>query len=335
MNPTLSEKLYDTRDESSAPKSPSISSKPTKSSGSFKAGDKKQKRSNSSSETPEEKAQRRSEKNNENKNDKKEDEDKQENSHGGITDDDARVFTQETVKPDETKESLMCMVKTLRRRLEEVESENRQLTEINSAYSTQLEEQRAYRKELNGVQEELEQLRHERDKAIYRAGELTIESGKVSESYDRVAESKVVIEQMRRMIQTSLTQQSSSASVRGVSKKFDRRSGMSSFSALPISRGFRKLGSLLSFRKKNDDKTLVSTYDDDCMLDLTEDNTSVGSEDLSNLERTLFDLERTDFAEPHSSMAFFIDNLNCSSDQLHNRRLLKMDLMLDPSKNKK
>jgi hypothetical protein len=123
--------------------------------------------------------------------------------------------------------------------------------------------------------------------------------------------------------------------VRSVSKKLDRRSGMSSFSALPISLGFRKLGSLLSFRNKNDDKTLVSTYDDDCMLDLTEDNTSVGSEDLSDLERTLFDLERTDFAETHSSVTFFSDNLNCSSDQLHNRRLLKMDLMLDPSKNKK
>jgi hypothetical protein len=442
MNQTLSEKLYVTRDETCAPKSPSISSKP-KSSGSFKAGDKKQKTGDSSTETleekekrrrvrkdkkhkrkekeskskystetPEEKAQRRSEEKNENKNDKKESKDKesedsnlqkgddkaeqrqqkldiaeklqckslgsnnvtqaadidsyrsdddddddnmnmsvmvvphwgqqvksssqhqQENSGGWLTYDDAGVFTQETVLPNEN-ESLMCMVKTLRRRLEEVESENRQLTEMNSAYSTQLEEQLAYRKELNGVQEEVEQLRHQRDEAIYRAGELTIESGKVSESYDRVAESKVVIEQMRRMIQTSLTQQSTSASVRGVSKKLDRRSGMSSFSALPISLGFRKLGSLLRFRNKNDDKTLVSTYDDDCMLDPTEDNTSVGSEDLSDLERTLFDLERTDFAEPHSSVAFFSDNLNCSSDQLHNRRLLRMDVMLDPPKNKK
>jgi hypothetical protein len=238
----------------------------------------------------------------------------QENLDESLTYDDERAFTQETVLPDE-KESLMCTVKTLRQRLEEVESENRQLHEKNSAYNTQIEEQLAYRKELNGVQEELEQLRIERDRAIYRAGQLTIESGKVSESYDRVAESKVVIEQMRRMIQISLAQQSTSASTRSVSKKVDRRSG------------FRKLGSFLGFRNKNDYKNVVSTYDDDCMLDLTEDNTSLSSEDA-------FDLERIDFAE-QSSVASFTDDLQCSSDQLRNRRLLKMNLILDPSKNKK
>jgi uncharacterized protein (DUF3084 family) len=52
----------------------------------------------------------------------------------------------------------------------------------------------AYREELDAVQEELEQLRYERDIAIDMAGELTIESGKckaeVSESHDRVEECK-------------------------------------------------------------------------------------------------------------------------------------------------
>jgi hypothetical protein len=124
------------------------------------------------------------------------------------------------------------------------------------------------------------------------------------------------------MSQISLTQQSSSANVCSVPKKMDRRSGMSSLS---ISLGFRKLGSLLSFKNKYDFETFVSTYDDDCMLYLTEDNTtcSVGSEDN-------FDLERTDFAEPHSSEAFFIINLNCSSGQLRNCRLFNVDLNLDP-----
>jgi hypothetical protein len=251
----------------------------------------------------------------------------QEPLDGSLTNDYANVSTPETMSPNE-KETLMSMVETLRRRLAEVASENRQLNEKKSACNAQLEEQRAYHEGRNGVQEELEQLRRERDRAIYRAGELTIESGKVSESYDRVAESKIVIEQMRRMLQSSLAQQSSSANVCSVSKKMDRRSGMSSsFSVLPISLGFRKLGSLLGFRNKYDDKTVVST-DDDCMLDPTEDNTSVDSEDI-------FDLERIDFAEPHSSVAFFIDNLNCSSDQLRNRRLLNVGLNLDPPKNKK
>jgi hypothetical protein len=234
-----------------------------------------------------------------------------ENLDGSLTNDYANVSTPETMSPNE-KETLMCMVKTLRRRLEEVESENRDLKENNSACNAQLEEQIACREELNG---ELEQLRRERDRAIHRAGELTIESGKVSESYDRVVESKVVIEEMRRMLQISLTQQSSLANVCSVSKKMDRGSGMSNnFSGLPISLGFRKLGSLLGFRNKYDD-TFVSTYDDDCMLDPTEDNSSVSSEDT-------FDSERT---------AFFIDNLNCSSDQLRNRRLLNVGLNLDLS----
>jgi hypothetical protein len=140
--------------------------------------------------------------------------------------------------------------------------------------------------------------------------ELTIESGKVSESYDRVAESKVVIEQLREMLQTSLTQQSSSASVCRVSKKVNRRSSIPSFSDRI---GFRKLGSLMGFSNKNDDRTVVSTCDDDSMLDPTEDNAGVGLEDV-------LDLEQVEFAEQHS-MVFFTDNLNCSSDQLYNRRL--------------
>jgi hypothetical protein len=388
MNQTLSEKLCDSTEESSAPQSPSTSSKP-KTSISSKAGDKKQETDKSSTETPEENAQRLKEKRNKKEKDSKvrkgvdkaeqqqkldiaekvictsfssenvpqaadidsnwSDDDsmdvstmmdlhygqqgkstrqyQQEDLDGSLTKDYANVSTPEMISRNE-KETLVCMVKTLRRRLEEVESENRQLNEKNSACNAQLEEQIAYREELNGVQKELEQLRCERDRAIYRAGELTIESGKVSESYDRVAESKVVIEQMRRMLQISLTQQSSSAHVCSVSKKMDRRSGVStSFSSSPISLGFRKLGSLLRFRNKYDDKTVVSTYDDDCILDPTEDNTSVGSEDI-------FYLEPTEFAE-QPSVAFFIDNLNCSSDQLRNRRLLNVGLNLDPPKNKK
>jgi hypothetical protein len=134
---------------------------------------------------------------------------------------------------------------------------------------------------------------------------------------------KVIIEQLRRMLQA---QQSSSANACSVSKKTNRRSGMSSFSGLPISLGFRKLGSILGFRNKDDDKTVASTFDDDCMLDPTEDNTSsVGSEEY---------LEQTAFAE-QASVAFFTDNRKCSSAQLHNRRLLNMHLILDPPKNKK
>jgi hypothetical protein len=117
------------------------------------------------------------------------------------------------------------------------------------------------------------------------------------------------------MLQNSLTQQSSSASGRSVSKKMNRPSG------------FRKLCSLLGFKNKNDVKTVVSTCDDDCMLDPTEDNTSVDSEDI-------FYLEQTDIpAQP--SVAFFVDNLNCSPDQLRNRRLLNVGLILDPPKIKK
>jgi hypothetical protein len=209
------------------------------------------------------------------------------------------------------------IIETLRRRLEEVESENRQLHEMNSACNRQLEEQLAYRQELKGVREELEQLRIERDKAIYRASELTIESGKVSESYDRVAESKVVIEQLREMLQTSLAQQSTSTSMRSVSKNVDRWSL------------FRKLGSLflLGFRNKNDDKTVVSTCDDDSMLDPTDDSNSIGSEYVLELEQAK--------SEEESSVVYFTDNLNCSSDQLYNRRLLKAGLILDSPKRKK
>jgi hypothetical protein len=301
MNQSLSKKLVDTSDESSAPHSPSSSSKPKEIKGKkerkMEKKERKEKESKSkySTETPEENAG---------------------DLDGSLANDSANVSTPETMSPNE-KETLVCMVNTLRRRLEEVESENRQLNEKNSACNAQLEEQIAYREELNGVQKELKQLRRERDRAIYRAGELSIESGKVSESYDRVAESKVVIEQMRMMLQISLTQQSSSANVCSVSKKMGR-SGVST--GLPISLGFRKLGSFLGFRsKKYGDKTVVSTYDDDCMLDPTEDNTSVCSDDD-------FDLERIDFTEPHSSVAFFTDNLNCSSDQLRNRRLLNVGL---------
>jgi hypothetical protein len=209
------------------------------------------------------------------------------------------------------------MIKTLRQRLEEVESENRQLNAMNSACNTQLDEQLAYRKELKEVREELEQLRIERDRAVYRAGELTIESGKVSESYDRVAESKVVIEQLRKMLQTTLAQQSTSASMGSVSKKVDRRSL------------FRKLGSLflLGFRNKSDDKTVVSTCDDDSMLDPTDENNSIGSDYVLELEQAK--------SEEQSSVASFTDNLNCSSDQLRNRRLLKVGLILDSPNDKK
>jgi hypothetical protein len=197
-------------------------------------------------------------------------EDNAESLNGSFTNDYASFFIQKAMLPNE-KENLICMVKMLHRRLEEVE--------------------------------------------------LAIESGKVSESYDRVAESKVVIEQLREMLQTSLTHQSPSASVHSVSKIVDRRSTLSDRI------GFRKLGALLGFRNKNDDKTVVSTDDDYCMLDPTEDNTSVGSEDVLDLEQTTL--------REQPSVVFFIDNLNCSSDQLHNRRLLKINLILDPLKNNK
>jgi hypothetical protein len=248
MNQTICKNLYDNGGESSALQSPSISFKP-KLSGSFKASDKRQKTEHSSIETLEE---------------------YEGNLNGSFTNDFASFFIQKAMLPNE-KENLICMVKMLRRRLEEVE--------------------------------------------------ITIESGKVSESYDRVTESKVVIEQLREMLQTSLTHQSTSASVHSVSKKVDRRSTFSDRI------GFRKLGSLMGFRNKNDDKTVVSTCDDDSMLDPTEDNTSVGSEDV-------LDFEQAAFAE-QPSVVFFIDNLNCTSDQLHNRRLLKMDLILYSPKNKK
>jgi hypothetical protein len=267
MKQTLSEKLYDTIDESSAPQLPSATSSKPKTSNSFKADNKKQKtvksstktleekekrkrerkgkkkrkvekkerkekesKSKDSTETSEEKAQRRQE-----KKDKKEKESKnstetpeektqrhkekrdkkvkdskvrkrgdkamqqqkldiaekvicksltsknvtqatdvdsyssdddsmdvstmvdlhfgqqvksnrqyqQENLDGSLTKDYTNVSTPETMSPNE-KETLVCMVNTLRRRLEGVERENRQL---------------------NGVQKELEQLRRERREA--------------------------------------------------------------------------------------------------------------------------------------------------------------------------
>lgn len=91
---------------------------------------------------------------------------------------------------------------------------------------------------------------------------------------------------------------------------------------MSITIGFRKLGFLFGFRdNKNEDRTVVTACDDDCVLDPTEDKTSVGSDDV-------LELEQAAFAVP--SVVFFIDNLNCSSDQLHNRRLLKLGLILDP-----
>jgi hypothetical protein len=152
-----------------------------------------------------------------------------------------------------------------------------------------LQLQLAYHEELAVVKEELNQLRHERDRAIDKASELTIESGKckdeVSKAYDRVAECQVVIEQLRAMLLDYSTQQSSSASVCSVSKPMDLRSSIPSISGLPLSIGWRKLGSLWGNINKNDDKLIMSTYDDDCMLDTTEDNTSVASEEDWELEQ--------------------------------------------------
>jgi hypothetical protein len=160
----------------------------------------------------------------------------------------------------------------------------------------------AYHEELAVVQEQLNQLRHERDMAIDRASELTIQSGnckaKLSESYERVAECKVVIEQLRASLLDHSTQQSSSASVCSVPKKMDLRSGT-------LSIGLKKLGSLWGNRNKNGDKMVMSTYDDDCMLDLTEDNTSVASEEEG------WDLEQIDI--PHNPSWEFVENLNCST----------------------
>jgi hypothetical protein len=155
------------------------------------------------------------------------------------------------------------------------------------ACSAQL--QLSYHEKLAAVREELGQLRRERDRAIDKASELTITSKKckaeVSESDDRVAGCKVVIEQLRALLLVYSTQQSSSTSVCSVSKTTDLRSSMPSISGLPLSIGLRKLGSLWGNRNKYDDKFVMSTYDDDCMLDLTEDNTSVASEEGWDLEQ--------------------------------------------------
>jgi hypothetical protein len=155
--------------------------------------------------------------------------------------------------------------------------------------------QLAYRKELHAVQEEFELMRHERDVAIDRAIKSKIETAKlkaeVSESYDRVTECKVVIEEVRTLWQNSLAQQSKSASVCSVSKEMDRQpstSRVSSFSALPISIKLSSLSSLWGFSNKDDDKSIVSNYDDNFMLDQTEENNDEGSEEDWDLEQTGF-----------------------------------------------
>jgi hypothetical protein len=310
----------------------------------------KESKSKNSSETPEEKAQRRKE-----KKDKKQEKEK--------------------TNKKEVKD-LMCTIKTLQLRVEEVESENRHLNEQNTAmqelethlnqaeeqleYATeennefsarvhaleqaligqeteldnalatirkqkkrerklleaertvnsvvgdaelachaQVEQQLAYREELDAVQEEVELLRHERDEAIGRAITLSMETAalkaEVSDSSDRVTECKIVIEQLRTLTQNKSMQQSSSASVCSVSKKMDRRtstSSVSSFSGLPISIRLNTIGSLWGYGNKDDDKSIVSKYDDDCMLDQTEDNTDGSEED--------WDLEQTEFPEQAS-----------------------------------
>jgi hypothetical protein len=164
------------------------------------------------------------------------------------------------------------------------------------AHHVQVEQQLAYREELDAIQEEVDLLRHERDEAIGRAITLSMETAtlkaEVSESCDHVTECKVVIEQLRTLWQNSLAQQSSSASVCSVSKKMDRRpstSSVSSFSGLPISIRMNTLGSLWGFGNKDDDKSIVSNYDEDCMLDQTEDNTDASEED--------WDLEETKVSE--------------------------------------
>jgi hypothetical protein len=157
------------------------------------------------------------------------------------------------------------------------------------AKRAQLEEQLAFSEELEAVQEEMELLRHERDRAVERSIKSKIQSGnlkaEVSESYDRVTECKVVIEELRTLWQNSLNQHSSSA---------DRRSSVSSvssFSSLPISTGLSTLGSLWGFSNKDDEKSTVSKCDDDSMLDHTEENTSEGSEEDWDLEQTDFPLQ--------------------------------------------
>ncbi len=85
--------------------------------------------------------------------------------------------------------------------------------------------------------------------------------------------------QLRAFLLHYSTQQSSSASVCSVPKKVDLRSSMSSISGLPISNGLRKIGSLWGNRNKKDVKMAMSTYEDDCMLDPTEDSTSVALEE--------------------------------------------------------
>jgi hypothetical protein len=67
-------------------------------------------------------------------------------------------------------------------------------------------------------------------------------------------------------------------------------SRVSSFPALPISIGLSSLSSLWGFSNKDDGKSIVSNYDDDCMLDQTEDNNEEGSKED-------WDLEQTDFPE--------------------------------------
>jgi hypothetical protein len=280
-------------------------------------------------------------------------------SDDDCTDDDNSVFTHETEQISPKKQqSLLRLVKTLRRKVDEVESENRRLNESNSAmhhlemqlnkaeeqleYATEEnnefsdrvhaleeallvqeteldnalatirkqsrrerelleaerrtdplkaelpDEQFATREELAAVQEELEQLRRERNMAFDRASALSIESKKltveVSESHDRVDECKVVIEQLRDLWQKSLAKQSSASSVCSFSSLpqsigfstpgMAKQSSVSSLAGLPRSIG---ISNFFWGSNKDDDDKSVMTNDFD--LDLTEDNTSVCSED--------------------------------------------------------
>jgi hypothetical protein len=63
------------------------------------------------------------------------------------------------------------------------------------------------------------------------------------------------------------------------------------------------------------------------MLDPTDDSNSISSE-------YVLELEQAKVGE-QASVVYFTDNLNCSSDQLYNHRLLKAGLILDSPKRKK
>jgi hypothetical protein len=335
MNQTLSEHLYHhTGDESSAPQSPSRNSKP-KSSGSSKAGDKHTKKEKSSTETPEEKEKRKSEQKDKKDRKKDKEESKEKESKSKDSTETPEEKTQRRKEKKDKKEkkenkednkNLKRTIKTLRRRVEEVESKNRLLSEENGAMQdletklNQAEEQLEYAteenlefstrvhalehalveqeteldnaltlilhndqarqehdlldagkttnpffsilKELKAVRGELEQLKQEHGTAVDKATKVSIQ----------LAELKAETDESR----GQLTESHALVAI-GISKLG------SSVSGLPISIGMSKLGSALwRFSNKDDDKSVVANYEDDC----TEDNTSESSED--------------DFTEQHS-----------------------------------